>query len=91
MPKMSTQHSANPATTAESTVPWHAAYPAPKNTEPLTISREEVLALLKAQHSDKKGSDAPDSLLVDVRRVDHAVRDSFRFALSGLLMLAGVG
>ncbi|KAL1841478.1 hypothetical protein VTJ49DRAFT_7033 [Mycothermus thermophilus] len=51
-------------------LPWHAAYPAPKN-EAQGITREEVLAMLKAQLEKQKGSGPPDFLLVDLRRADH--------------------
>ncbi|KAG7289909.1 hypothetical protein NEMBOFW57_006286 [Staphylotrichum longicolle] len=53
--------------TADSTpapAPWYAAYPAPKS-EVVTISREEVLALLKATPVEKR-----DFVLVDLRRND---------------------
>ncbi|KAH6634714.1 Rhodanese-like domain-containing protein [Chaetomium sp. MPI-SDFR-AT-0129] len=69
---MSTDQSTNPTTTTESTLPWHAAHPSPKTTEPLTISREEVLAFLNAQGSAQDTSRTPNFLLVDLRRVDHA-------------------
>jgi arsenical-resistance protein 2 len=48
--------------------PWHAAYPAPK-TEAATISREEVLALLKNTEGQR------DFILVDLRRTDFEVGD----------------
>ncbi|KAK4151152.1 Rhodanese-like domain-containing protein [Chaetomidium leptoderma] len=44
--------------------PWYAAYPAPKS-EVVTISREEVLEMLKAAPVDKR-----DFVLVDLRRND---------------------
>jgi arsenical-resistance protein 2 len=57
--------------TADSTpapAPWYAAYPAPKS-EVVTISREEVLAMLKATPVEKR-----DFVLVDLRRNDFEVR-----------------
>jgi arsenical-resistance protein 2 len=56
------------------TLPWHAAYPAPRTAEPRGIAREEVLAMLKAQLKDQNSSGLRDFLLVDLRRVDHEVR-----------------
>jgi arsenical-resistance protein 2 len=47
-----------------SAAPWYAAYPAPKS-EVGTISRDEVLGLLKAAPTDKR-----DFVLVDLRRND---------------------
>ncbi|KAK0629524.1 Rhodanese-like domain-containing protein [Bombardia bombarda] len=51
--------------------PWHAAYPAPKS-EAVTISREEVLQMMK--RSSGKGQDEQgakmDFVLVDLRRND---------------------
>lgn len=61
--------------TADSTpapAPWYAAYPAPKS-EVVTISREEVLALLKATPVEKR-----DFVLVDLRRNDFEVRLKLR-------------
>lgn len=50
---------------AETPAPWHTAFPAPTNQTPTTISREEVLGLIKQAQSKK------EFLLVDVRRNDH--------------------
>lgn len=47
--------------------PWYAAYPAPKS-EVVTISRDEVLGMLKATPVDKR-----DFVLVDLRRNDFEV------------------
>jgi arsenical-resistance protein 2 len=52
---------------APAPAPWHAAYPAPKS-EVATISREEVLEMLKATPAEKR-----DFLLVDLRRNDFEV------------------
>jgi arsenical-resistance protein 2 len=46
--------------------PWYSAFTAPKST-PGSISKEEVLTLLKMQRPGR------DFLLVDVRRNDHEV------------------
>ncbi|KAH6641830.1 Rhodanese-like domain-containing protein [Chaetomium tenue] len=58
---------ATTGTTTDATAapaPWYAAYPAPKS-EVVTISREEVLELLKATPLEKR-----DFVLVDLRRND---------------------
>lgn len=60
------------ATTAPTPQPWHAAYPAPRNSQPAGLGREEVLAMLKAESSSPR-----DLVLVDLRRTDHEVRPSF--------------
>ena len=52
---------------APASSPWYAAYPAPKS-EVVTITREEVLAMLKATPVDKR-----DFVLVDLRRNDFEV------------------
>jgi arsenical-resistance protein 2 len=54
---------------ASETGPWHAAYPKPKNTDPQSISRSEVLKRL-----DNGEEPGRDFLLVDLRRSDHEVR-----------------
>ncbi|KAK4112897.1 Rhodanese-like protein, partial [Canariomyces notabilis] len=53
--------------------PWHAAYPAPRNSQPDGITREEVLDLLKSKLvvTDGKASGPRDFVLVDLRRNDH--------------------
>lgn len=60
------------ATTGPTPKPWHAAYPAPRNSQPAGLGREKVLAMLKAESSSPR-----DFLLVDLRRTDHEVRPSF--------------
>ncbi|KAJ8125777.1 hypothetical protein O1611_g7861 [Lasiodiplodia mahajangana] len=45
--------------------PWHAAFPAPKTTQPASLSREEVLDKLRT------GVVGRDFILVDVRRNDY--------------------
>ncbi|KAK4138980.1 Rhodanese-like protein [Trichocladium antarcticum] len=49
---------------AAAAAPWHAAYPAP-TSEAATISREQVLAMLKASPIGSR-----DFVLVDLRRND---------------------
>jgi arsenical-resistance protein 2 len=49
--------------------PWYAAFPEPKTTEPASLSREEVLAMLRRGDTTDHGL-----LLVDVRRNDYEVR-----------------
>jgi arsenical-resistance protein 2 len=48
--------------------PWHAAYPAPRNKNPHSISREDLLQRLESGQKSGK-----DFLLVDLRRTDHEV------------------
>ena len=61
----------NPTTeTAAAAPPWHAAFPAPKS-EVVTITREEVLGMLKGQTGEVAGK---DFVLVDLRRNDFEVR-----------------
>jgi arsenical-resistance protein 2 len=70
---------AAPAPTAAAATPWYAAYPAPKS-EVVTISREEVLFLLRAavaaspdeenQHQQQGQGKKRDFVLVDLRRND---------------------
>jgi arsenical-resistance protein 2 len=55
---------------SSSAAPWHAAYPAPE-AEPVDISREDVLELLKASN-DETGS-GKNFVLVDLRRTDYEV------------------
>ncbi|KAI1421566.1 Rhodanese-like domain-containing protein [Xylaria sp. FL1777] len=45
--------------------PWHAAFPAPKTAKPASLTREEVLAKLRAADTGR------DFILVDVRRNDY--------------------
>ena len=54
---------------AASPAPWHAAFPAPKDVALGSVSREEVLQMIKGV---EKGA-ARDFVLVDVRRNDHEV------------------
>ncbi|KAK3296686.1 Rhodanese-like domain-containing protein [Chaetomium fimeti] len=51
-------------TDATTPAPWYAAYPAPKS-DVVTISREEVLELLKTTPLEKR-----DFVLIDLRRND---------------------
>ncbi|OPB44515.1 arsenate reductase Arc2 [Trichoderma guizhouense] len=48
-------------------VPWHAAFPSPKRQEPETMTRGEVLKMMK----DDGSVAGKDYLLVDLRRTDH--------------------
>ncbi|KAK3373018.1 Rhodanese-like domain-containing protein [Lasiosphaeria ovina] len=54
-----------------STPPWYAAYAAPRNAQPDGVTREEVLAMLKAQLGDQNNTSSPNFILVDLRRIDH--------------------
>lgn len=56
------------ASTASTPSPWHAAYPTPRNS-PATISREEVLDMIK------RSAETPsrDYVLIDLRRTDYEV------------------
>lgn len=49
--------------------PWHAAYPPPKNAQPASLTREELLQMMKAADSVAKR----DFVLVDLRRTDLVV------------------
>ncbi|KAK8104844.1 arsenate reductase (Arc2) [Apiospora kogelbergensis] len=51
------------ATTTAQAPPWHAAYPAPRTTEPGALAREDVLGMLRRQEQD--------FVLVDLRRDDY--------------------
>ncbi|CAN9164047.1 unnamed protein product [Alternaria alternata] len=55
------------ANSASSSAPWHAAYPAPRNSQPEGIRRENVLEMMK--HGEKKAG--KNYVLVDLRRNDH--------------------
>ena len=50
--------------------PWHAAYPAPRNKHPPSITTKDLLSSLKS--GQKPGVDL---LLIDLRRNDHEVSD----------------
>lgn len=50
--------------------PWHAAYQAPRNAEPESLTREQVLEMLKSNGSSRGTG---KFLLVDLRRNDHEV------------------
>ncbi|KAH6866000.1 hypothetical protein AA0119_g12969 [Alternaria tenuissima] len=62
--------------------PWHAAYPAPRNT-PATIRREDVLDMIKQSAE----TSSRDYILVDLRRNDHeggTIRDSINLPAQSL-------
>ncbi|KAH8688905.1 Rhodanese-like domain-containing protein [Phaeosphaeriaceae sp. PMI808] len=68
--------------TAGTPSPWHAAYPAPRNS-PATISREEVLDMIK------RSAETPnrDYVLVDLRRNDYeggTIRNSINLPAQSL-------
>ena len=67
---MATAESTNPSDAPAA--PWYAAYPAPKS-EAATVSREEVLAMLKVSPLGSR-----DFVLVDLRRNDFEVSDVCR-------------
>ncbi|MCJ1346363.1 hypothetical protein MMC31_004579, partial [Peltigera leucophlebia] len=51
---------------------WHAAYPSPKNSNPESISRAELLQLLRLHYnSDRHEKPKKDFTLIDLRRMDH--------------------
>jgi arsenical-resistance protein 2 len=62
--------SAKMASTEPAAAPWYAAYPAPRNTQPGTVTREEVLAMAKLQEESTAGG---DFIFIDLRRTDHEV------------------
>lgn len=55
-----------------STQPWYAAYPTPRNAQPGSLTREELLKMMKASNRVA----GRDFVLVDLRRNDHEVRSS---------------
>lgn len=58
-------------------LPWHAAYPSPKNSNPESISRAEVLQLLRLHYnSDEHEKQKKGFTLIDLRRMDHEVSSS---------------
>lgn len=54
---------------AATNLPWHFAYPQPRNSKPDEIDRADLLKRLQA--GQKPGRDL---LLIDLRRTDHEVR-----------------
>lgn len=60
-----------PAPKVETEKPWHAAYPAPKNTA-ASVTREVVLSWI--QNGKTAGQ---DFVLVDLRRTDFEVRGKY--------------
>ncbi|KAK4995649.1 hypothetical protein LTR66_004576 [Elasticomyces elasticus] len=61
--------------------PWYEAYPAARNKDPATISRQELRDLM-----DQGDNVGKDFVLVDLRRADHEVSQ----ALSGPLRLSAI-
>lgn len=57
------------ASNTQTGAPWHAAYPAPRNAHPASITRAE---LLQDFRDGKKAG--KDFILIDLRRNDHEVR-----------------
>ena len=53
---------------AGSSGPWYAVYPAPRNPNPASMQRKDVLEMIKHSEVGK------DFVLVDLRRNDHDVR-----------------
>ncbi|KAL8341218.1 hypothetical protein RB601_005730 [Gaeumannomyces tritici] len=69
---MSVPQPTKPTTTVAPTPPpWHATYPAPRKPEQQGATREEVLAMLKAQLKDQNRGGPRDFVLVDLRRTDY--------------------
>lgn len=54
------------------TQPWYAAYPTPRHAPPGSLTREELLRMMKAGDSVA----GRDFVLIDLRRNDHEVRSS---------------
>lgn len=62
-----TYRNSNRSTMATSAqAPWHAAYPAPRTTDPGALAKEDVLGMLQR--------DEQDFVLIDLRRNDHEVQ-----------------
>lgn len=53
----------------DTTTPWHAAYPPPRNKTPAAMMRQDVLEMVK----DSNNIAGRDYVLVDLRRTDHEV------------------
>ncbi|KAM0443736.1 hypothetical protein ACHAPV_009219 [Trichoderma viride] len=47
--------------------PWHSVYPPPRDVELMSITREEMLQMMK----DSESVAAKDFLLIDLRRTDY--------------------
>ena len=62
------------ASVTDSPPPWHAAYPAPRNT-PATIRREDVLDMIKQSAE----TSSRDYILIDLRRNDYEVHTIDRY------------
>lgn len=56
------------ASAPKAETPWHSAYPAPRNSNPRAVSRDEVRKWL-----DEGLVPGKDFVLVDLRRADHEV------------------
>jgi hypothetical protein len=64
-----------PAVATAKAPAWHEALPAPRNTSPGSITRDELLELLK----EGNGEVNQRFVLVDVRRADYEVRFGILF------------
>ncbi len=66
---MATTENTTSAPKTQIETPWHAAYPAPRNAPPASISCAELLQYFR--DGKKAGK---DFILIDLRRNDHEVR-----------------
>lgn len=69
---------------SQTTPPWHAAYPPPKNSSPESISRAELLQLLHLHYNNSDRHETKtkkDFVLIDLRRMDHEVSSIIYFML----------
>ena len=71
MPLAMEASNVNTDSKSKTEAPWHSAYPAPRNSNPSAVSRDEVRKWL-----DEGLIPGKDFVLVDLRRADHEVRRS---------------
>jgi arsenical-resistance protein 2 len=64
------------------TAPWYAVYSTPRHTQPGSLTREELLGMIKSGDSLA----GRDFVLIDLRRNDHEVPSSPRWPASWRLL-----
>jgi len=73
--RIEARNMATPSTAPAKEPAWHASLPAPRNSTPDSISRDELLEMFS-----KKDRSVKDFVLVDLRRTDYEVRASSLFS-----------